>query len=417
MRKNNSLISCSIGNILEWYDFGLFAIFSPLFSQLFFPTTDPQAGLIATFTIFAIGFFCRPIGALFFGYLGDRKGRAKTLRLSILMITLPTLFIGCLPSYQSIGIAAPLCLMIIRIWQGISLGGEYSGNIIYLNEIAPQQHRSFFTSLAASGSNIGILLAMLIGFIINLLLSETALKQWGWRIPYIISGILCLLVYATRFRLPETSIFTELKTKSLLVKNPIVSAFKYHRREMFSTLALVCMGSTFYYFSFMYIPMMLNQDLQFPLSATTRIEACFIACMIILVPLSGYLSDRIGRYRMLLFNAIFITLITIPGYYFLRHSELFYVIAVLFIFTIASSLEQGTTPAILVENFPIHTRYTGISFAYNIANGLLGGSVPLICAWLVNQTHLDIAPAFYIIICSMITLIFASNLYRKVANS
>lgn len=158
-----SIIGSSIGNLLEWYDFGLFAIYSSLFSRLFFPTADPHVGLVMTFGVFAIGFLGRPIGAVLFGYLGDRQGRVKTLRLSILMISLPTLFIGFIPTYASIGIAAPILLVLIRMWQGISLGGEFSGNVIYLAETAPQSSRAMITSLASTGANLGILLAAVMG--------------------------------------------------------------------------------------------------------------------------------------------------------------------------------------------------------------------------------------------------------------
>ena len=143
-----SIASSSLGNILEWYDFGLFAIYSPIFSKIFFPESDPGIALIETLAIFSIGFFCRPLGALLFGYLGDTQGRSKTLRLSILMISLPTLLVGLLPTYQHIGMTAPILLLLIRMWQGVSLGGEYSGNVIYLAEMVPKKHRALLTALA-----------------------------------------------------------------------------------------------------------------------------------------------------------------------------------------------------------------------------------------------------------------------------
>lgn len=408
-----SVISCSIGNILEWYDFGLFAIFAPLFSQLFFLKADARAGLIVTFTIFALGFFCRPIGALLFGYLGDKRGRASTLRFSVLMISLPTLLIGCLPLYIHVGIVAPILLILTRIWQGISIGGEYSGNIIYLGEMAPTRSRSMFTALAASGANIGILLAMILGSITTSLLSDAQLTDWGWRIPYLFSGILSLLIYFTRLKLQETAIFMQTKKNHHIPDNPIITVFKYHCYDMLRALGLVCMGSTFYYFSFVYLPIYLTQNLKLSLSQSTRIETCVIAAMVILVPLSGWLNDKIGCYRMLLFNATLITIIAVPGFYLLQQAHLFLLIFIVSIFTLASALEQGTTPAVLVENFPTPTRYTGISFAYNVGNGFLGGSIPLMCAWLISATHFSLAPAFYIMFYSIVTLLVARSLYAK----
>ena len=179
-----SIVNSAVGNILEWYDFGLFAIYSSLFSHLFFPTQDASIALIETLGIFAVGYLCRPIGALIFGYLGDKEGRAKSLRLSILMISLPTLLIGFIPTYGSVGVWAPILLILIRIWQGISIGGEYSGNIIYLAETAPSQHRAFVASFAATGANLGALLAMVVSAICTFVFSESVFVDWGWRVPY-----------------------------------------------------------------------------------------------------------------------------------------------------------------------------------------------------------------------------------------
>ena len=403
MKYFSSIASSSLGNILEWYDFGLFTIFSSLFSHLFFPTEDPHTALIATISIFAIGFFCRPLGALLFGYLGDRFGRAKTLRLSILMISLPTLLIAFLPSYEQIGIFAPLCLMIIRIWQGISIGGEYSGNIIYLAETAPTPYRATFTAFASMGANVGILLATLVGVISTILFSESALQTWGWRVPYFLSGLFCLLIYTFRLRIKETIVFDYLKQKMMLTQNPIKTVFKYNLPQLLRTIGLVCMGSTFYYFSFIYLPIFLTQNFQFSIHIISLMMSLLIFLMVIFTPFAGYLCDRIGRRKMLLFNAALITLSVIPGFYLLHTDDIAIIVLVLLLFTIASSLEQGTTSVSVVENFPPPARYTGLSLGYNIGNGFLGGTVPIICEWLAINAPIHLAPAFYIALCAAIT--------------
>jgi MHS family proline/betaine transporter-like MFS transporter len=182
MKYSKSIFSSCIGNLLEWYDFGLFAIFSPLFSRLFFPNDDPHISLILTFSVLAIGFLCRPVGALIFGFMGDRKGRARTLRLSVLMISIPTLLIGFLPTYRNVGVAAPILLTLIRVWQGVSLGGEYSGNLIYLTESAPKNLRATITSLAGTGANMGIMLAALASGACSYLFSDVMFESFGWRI-------------------------------------------------------------------------------------------------------------------------------------------------------------------------------------------------------------------------------------------
>lgn len=398
-------ISSSLGNILEWYDFGLFTIFSVLFAKIYFPTNDPQTAIIATFGIFSIGFICRPIGALLFGYLGDKFGRAKTLRFSILMISIPTLLIGLLPTYHQIGIAAPIFLTLIRMWQGLSIGGEYSGNLIYLAESAPDRYRATFTSFACVGANLGILLATLVGLIISHLFSSATLESWGWRLAYIVSGIFCLLMYIYRLHLPETQVFNYLKAKHELVKNPIKIAFKQDYLQILRTLGLVCMGTTFYYFCFVYIPIFLTERLGYSIDQISKIMSIYIFCMLLLVPIAGWICDQLGRRTMLLFNSALVMLSIVPSFYLLQENNLMSLVLVLGLFVTASALEQATTSIAVVENFPATARYTGLSFGYNLGNGFLGGTVPVICAWLLARTGFMLAPAIYIGCFALITFL------------
>lgn len=403
MKNLHSIVTSSLGNVLEWYDFGLFTIFSPLFSRLFFPMENPNNALIATFGIFAVGFICRPIGAIVFGYLGDTTGRAKTLRLSILLISIPTLLIGFIPSYHQIGILAPIILIIIRMFQGISIGGEYSGNIVYLAESAPKKNRAIITALASTGANVGILLATLVGIITSTLFTQAQLESFGWRLAYVISGVFCIIIYITRLRIPESHVFDYLKHKMLLPENPIKIVFKNNFFQLLRTLGLVCMGTTFYYFTFIYIPVYLQEFQHESINNVSTFMLSMIGLMIILIPLSGNLCDRFGRRKMLLFNASLIMLFVIPGFYYLHTHYYAAMTMVLLLFTFFSSLEQGTTSVALVENFPPPARYTGVALGYNIGNGFLGGTVPIICEWLSESYHLKIAPAIYIAFCALVT--------------
>lgn len=398
-----SILGSSIGNVLEWYDFGLFAMYSSLFSRLFFPSKDAHSALIMTFGILAIGFLCRPIGSVIFGYLGDKQGRAKTLRLSILMISIPTLLIGFLPTYAEIGILAPTLLTLIRIWQGISLGGEYSGNLIYLVESSPKPYRATITSFAATGANVGLLLAASVSAIVNYLLNDHLFQTIGWRIPYILSGVLSLFIYFTRLKLQETKVFSELKKHHRLVKNPISFVFKHNIPYMLRIMGLTCMGSTFYYLCFVFMPTFLMQNLNYSMKKASSLMTFFIATMILFVPLAGRLCDQISRKKMLLFNATVITIFTIPAFNLLLDNYSLVVFLVLILLTIASSLEQATTSVAVVENYPPPARYAGLSIGYNISNAFFGGTAPLICEALIHKTHFLLAPAVYIVACSILT--------------
>lgn len=402
LKYGSSILSSSLGNILEWYDFGLFTIFSALFGRLFFSPQNPKTALLATISIFAIGFLCRPLGALIFGYLGDKYGRAKTLRISVLMIALPTLLIGILPTYQQVGLLAPCLLMLVRMWQGISIGGEYSGNLIYLAETAPARYRATFTSFASMGANFGILLATFVGIITSTYFTEQQLDSWGWRVPYLLSGLFCLFIYTYRLNIRETAVFDYLKIKHQLTSHPIKTVFQNNKFELMRTIGMVCMGTTFYYFCFVYLPIFLAESLNFSLRQISLVMTLLITCMIVFVPIAGFICDHIGRRKMLLFNAFFVAIIVVPGLHLLALNHYTLLIGILFIFTVASSLEQGTTSIAVVENFPPPARYTGVSLGYNLGNGFLGGTVPMISGWLA--LHIDtIAPAFYIALCALIT--------------
>ncbi len=398
-----SIFGSSLGNILEWYDFGLFAVYSPLFSRLFFPTSDKHASLMMIFGIFAVGFICRPLGALLFGYLGDRHGRASTLRLSILMISIPTLLIGFLPTYSSVGIWAPIFLIIIRLWQGISLGGEYSGNLIYLVESAPKNLRASIAAFAPTTANIGILLATCVSSATSYFLSDYSFELYGWRIPYLISGALSLFIYFKRLKMKETETFLKLKNEKRLVKNPIKFVFKNNREKIGVTIGLACMGSTFYYLCFIYMPTFLMQTLRYSFTQVSSLMTFFIAMMVVLVPLAGKIGDKIGRKKMLLFNAGCVALLTIPAFHFLLMESIVVVIFFLFLLTMTSSLEQATTCVAVVENFPPPARYTGLSIGYNISNALFGGTAPLVCEILIDKTHYLLAPSFYVVGCALLT--------------
>jgi MHS family proline/betaine transporter-like MFS transporter len=402
MRLHSIINSCT-GNILEWYDFGLYAIYSPIFSRLFFPTEDPQVALIMTFGVLAIGFLCRPLGAILFGYLGDRQGRVKTLRLSILMISLPTLLIGFLPTYAIAGIAAPLLLIFIRIWQGISLGGEYSGVLIYLAETAPIDQRATITSFAATGANLGILLASLVSTAVSFVVSDDLFQTVGWRIPYILSGLLSLFVYFQRLNMQETKVFQSLKKHDAIVANPLAFVLKKNIPQMLRTIGMACMGGTFYYLCFIYMPTFLTQSLHFTLLEATSVLTFFIATMILLVPLAGMLCDRVSRRKILLMNAALIALLTVPGFYLMTLQSAAIVFGVMAVFTVLSSLEQAATCVAVVENYPSPARYSGLSISYNLSNAVFGGTAPLVCAWLIGTTQFLLAPAFYIVICAIVT--------------
>jgi MFS transporter, MHS family, proline/betaine transporter len=415
--KMKSVIAASFGNILEWYDFALFTAYASIFATLFFPNTDHYAGTVAIFGIFAVGFICRPLGAIIFGHFGDRLGRIKTLRASILCISIPTLLIGCLPTYDSIGLWAAIFLVILRLFQGVCLGGEYTGIIIYLTEMAPDKHRGFFSSFAGTGANLGILLAtVMVGTLATFIMPDE-IQAWAWRIPFLFGGVLGLLVYFFRMGLTETRVFEQLAKKAQTATMPLKEVFQKARWLVLRITALVCMGSTFYYLCFVYLSSYLTEVSKLTQQHAAQLQAFFILLMLLLVPLCGVVCDRVGRRRMFIWTATLVILTCIPGFYLLSTGHLPFILIALTVFTLISSMEQGTTSATVVENFPARLRYTGIALGYNLGNALFGGTAPLIAAWLLNTTGNPISPAFYLMFTAGITLFIVIFYLRETKNT
>ncbi len=400
--QTKNIINTSLGNIFEWYDYGLFAIYAPLFSKIFFPAHMNYPNIINVFSIFAIGFLCRPLGALLFGYLGDKRGRAKTLRLSILLIAFPTFIIGLLPTFSMIGFYATIFLLCVRIWQGICIGGEYSGCLLYLTEIAPRRKRALFSAFGTISANVGILVSITIAFILQNTFSIDNLETWGWRIPYLFGGIFALVIFINRLYLTETIPFKVLTHKNLIVADPIKIMFKKNYMTLLRLIGMCCMGSTFYCFCVIFLPYLLENEGNFTNNLTLLLTSIFLICMVAFIPLGAYFCDKVGRKPMLLFNVAFIITILFINFYLSNSYNASLLIFVYILFSLGSAFEQSATPVAIIENLPTNVRYTTLSFAYNVANGIFGGTLPFICQWLWSQTSM-LGPTLYLVAMAIIT--------------
>ncbi len=407
--KIQYLTASCVGNTLEWFDFGLFIYLATQIGAQFFPVADPQMAALAAFAVFAAGSICRPLGAVFFGYVGDRFGRAVALRASILTITLTMLLVGLLPTYQQLGMLATGLFIFVRLLQGLSVGGEYTSAAVYIAELAPTQYRGFFTAFVASSANAGFLLATLVVLLLKASVPLPALQAWGWRLPFLFSGLLGLAILYYRLRLIETPAYSELRRQQRLTKIPLLAAFRSDPGNMLKIFGMTAMGSSCYFVFFGYMPTYLAEYADYPPQLFFTLQGILLLLMIILIPVAGICGDRFGRKNMLIIAGLALFLLVLPGFYLLQSKTILAIVVSLMIAALLSALEQGNTLATAIEHCPAEIRCTTVSFAYNLGNALLGGSSPLIAALLAQGIN-HFAPAYYLMGMAIISLVAITSL-------
>ena len=401
MMKKSSIFAAVTGNIIEWYDFSLYIFLAPVIAHHFFPEQDQLNAMLSTFLIFALGFFIRPLGSLLFGHLGDRLGRSHTLKISILLISVPTFLIGLLPTYQTWGLYAGLALAFLRIVQGISIGGEFAGSMIYLTEMAPDNKRAFISSMANNGSNFGILCATLVSALISSLMSEADFYQYGWRIPFLLGGTLGLIGLWFRRHIQETPVFETLSSQKKLSKVPLLYVLTHHKKDIIRIFLLLVMSAVGSYVLLEFMSTYLNQYFGFSLRKALQIQSIYNTLTFVLVVLSATYSDRFGRRPILMIAALGYIVLSVPCFYLLKITGLSICLLPLVIFY---CMEQATTPVTMVELHSSTARYTGISMGYNLTMALVAGTAPMLNTWLIGTFHDPMIIAYYLVGAALISL-------------
>jgi MHS family proline/betaine transporter-like MFS transporter len=397
-----TVVAGAVGNLLEWYDFGLFGFFAPVLARQFLPGEDRLASLLGTFGVFASGFLMRPLGGLVFGYVGDRLGRKCALELSVLLMAVSTTLLGTLPTYASVGLAAPLLLTLIRLFQGLSVGGEYIGSMSFLAEHAPPDRRGFLGSWSSFSVVLGSLLGSGAAALCTGLLPEAQLAAWGWRVPFLAGLLIGLVGFWLRLGVEESPSFLQIQKTGNLAPNPIAEAVRNDRGAIATTVGLTALMSVGFYLPFVWLPTWLSQINRPPLPENQALTANTIALLtlLLLTPLTALVSDRVGRRPMFLAAALGYGLLSYPV--FVRMTGGTFTSALLggLVFAVCSSLFAGCMAATMVELFPTRTRYTGVAIGYNLGQTLLGGTAPFVGTALIHLTGNDLAPAFYLVGCA-----------------
>jgi MHS family proline/betaine transporter-like MFS transporter len=398
-----TVIGGTVGNVMEWYDFALYGFFAPTLARLFFPSDDPIASLIATFGVFAAGFAMRPIGGVVFGYVGDRLGRATVLRVSIVLMGVSTALLGLLPTFDRIGVWAAVLLVAIRLLQGLSVGGEFSGSVTYLVETSPLHRRGLAGSWANFGSLIGTLAGSGLAALASSLLTPDALESWGWRVPFLVGGFFSALAYLYVRRLGTTP-HMEHHESQHREDSPLREALTRNRRETILAIIFAAGYGIVFYIPMVYLPTYVSEVGSIANGTALQVNSLGIALAMPFIPLSGWLSDHILRRRSLLLIAF--GAIAAAGWVLvpLAARGVGGLIAGQLVLCLLLTIPLGAVPALLVELFPVNDRLTGYSLAYNIGLGIAGGTAPMIATWLISFTGVDTAPGMYLAAAALVSV-------------
>lgn len=406
------LISGMIGNALEWYDYALYAQFSYIIGQHFFPDSEMRDTL--TFAVFASGFLIRPLGAIVFGNIGDKLGRRLALMIGILTMAIPTAAIGMLPSYNDIGLAAPILLVIIRLTQGFSLGGEFSGCITYIVEHATKENRGLLGSAAFISMCAGMLLGVMTASFMSAIMSEEDLFNWGWRIPFIAGLFVGLIGIYIRTNLSESPLYKSVNSKKILVSRPLYEIFTKHSKSLFLAISIYITVTAPFYTATVFIENFM-QKLGYSASTSFAAGTIILVTLIIVMPISAIISDKIGRKKILVLGTISIFLSSYPVFWALGQMNDCGALFAAFLFSCILGIYMGPVPTVLVELFPTSIRFTGVALSYNISAALFGGTAPMVATLLINFTKDQFAMGYYLsalALFSFISLYWFKETYK-----
>ena len=397
-----------VGNVMEWYDFAVYGYFASVIGHQFFPADDPATSLIAAFGAFAAGFLVRPLGGLLFGRIGDLVGRQRALTLSIITMALPTVLMAFLPTYATLGFAAPFMLIALRIVQGLSVGGEYTSSLVFLVEHAPEKGRAFTAIWGAWGATAGILLGSGVGDVLASLLTEEQIATWGWRLPFLMGGLVAGSGYLIRRSMHADNPSGE-------SKSPILESFGKYRKPVLQVFLLNIGFGVGFYAAFVYAVTYIKEIDKLPEGIAFNLNTESMALLLIILPAAAWLSDRFGRKPLLIAGSALLTFGAIPLFHLLHTTDPLTIFLGEVGFVIAIGLITGGIVAANVELIPPAVRCTGLAFAYNASIGWFGGTTPMIAAWLIATTGDPIMPAYWVAAAGAITLFTAMFLVRETA--
>ncbi|MEV4900969.1 MFS transporter [Citricoccus sp. NPDC055426] len=394
-----------IGNFVEWFDYAMYGYLAVTISAVFFPDSDPATGLMLTFSLFAVSFLVRPIGGFIWGHIGDRFGRRVALSWSILVMSIATFCIALIPGYATIGIWAPLLLLLLRLVQGFSASGEYAGASAFLVEYAPPKRRGVYAAVVPASTATGLLLGSLIATVLTATLDSQQMTDWGWRLPFLLAAPMGLIGRYIRNKLEDTPAFREMALKDEAVKAPVSSLFREHWGRLLQAAGAVLLNAVGFYVILSYMPTYLSEELGLDQTSSYVATTVALATYIGFIFITGTLSDRFGRKRILISASVAFLIFTVPAFYLLGTDSFMVVLLLQILLGGMLALNDGTLPSFLAEMFPTKVRYTGFAVSFNLSNALFGGTAPLVATWLIATSGNDVAPGWYLMAAAAVSLV------------
>ena len=389
-----------VGNVLEWYDFAIYGFFAPILAAQFFPSGNRMVSLLAAFGAFAVGFLMRPVGAAVFGHIGDRYGRARALLLSVAMMAIPTVLMGLLPTYATIGIAASFLIVLLRMFQGMAVGGEFTSSIVFLAERAPPSRRGFFASMSMFGATTGTLLGAAVGAALSRALSAEALVSWGWRAAFlsgIVVAVVAIIIRRNLFDTPTT----------VPEVAPLKLAVQRHRSEMLRVFGLNVAPAATYYTLFVYAATWIAEST--PVERATALDLTTMSILTFLgvVLIAAWASDRFGRKPLMIVGMGACLVLAYPLVWLMNQGEVVSIAAAQMIFSGLLAIYMAPIPALMCETFPHAVRVSAVSVGYGLAYAIFGGTAPAVAVWLISRTGNDLAFAWYLMALTTVSLVLA----------
>ncbi|MFF1923728.1 glycine betaine/L-proline transporter ProP [Streptomyces sp. NPDC058221] len=418
-KVRRAVTAAALGNTMEWFDFGVYAYLAGTLGKVFFPSSSPGAQVVSTFATFAAAFLVRPLGGLVFGPLGDRVGRQKVLAVTMIMMAASTFAVGFLPSYATVGFAAPVLLLVCRLVQGFSTGGEYAGATTYIAEYAPDKRRGFLGSWLDFGTFIGYSLGSGLVTVLTAVLGSDGLTDWGWRIPFFVAGPLGLIGLYMRLKLEETPAFQreeEAQAEALSEGDPVEQARqsgKGRLKEIFTKhweAVLICMGLVLLYnvTNYMvtsYLPTYMSETLGEPETSSQLLVLGTMLLVALTITVVGRSSDRWGRRPLFMAGSAALIVFAIPAFLLIREGGILLPAIGCGMLGLLLVCFAGTSASTLPALFPTRLRYGALSIAFNISVSLFGGTTPLFASALVEVTDNDMVPAYYLMVAGVIGLV------------